>query len=71
MSFLTIDANKLIKKSKAAKKGLRELDIAAEEMRFGWKQALKVAEELTGKTSGLSLAECKRVIEEMKRRRFT
>lgn len=55
--------------SNTSKLAMRQLDRFATETGVGWKRTLMIAGEVVGKTKGLSIGECKKVIEEIKRRR--
>lgn len=54
---------------KELKKARERLDREAESRGIGWKKVLALAGELTGHTRGLSISECKLVLEEIKRGR--
>lgn len=52
-----------------SKIAMRMLDRVSEAQGVKWKETLMIAGEICGKTKGLSLGECRKVIEEIKRRK--
>lgn len=73
MSFQTISpqspSKPLTKELVRARRKARErVDITARDCRVSWEEVRLISLELVGKRDGLNLSECRKVIEEIKRR---
>lgn len=71
MSFQIAENNEKPKQNnqRALKQAREQLDLARERGRFKWQDIMWLGKEMFGKTKGFSLGECKKLREEIIRRR--